>query len=98
MRLTELKFLDTELNKMFKALSSVLSNISSDNMVKLELEGETASVADTKKVFKHGMGSVPSLWLILEGNVYIQRNSVTENEIDIRSVNTDESFRIVLIK
>jgi len=61
-----------------------------------ELTGTTHGTADTQMFFRHGKGKVPWLVLPIEGHVYIPRHGLTPNEIDVRSSDTSESFRILL--
>lgn len=98
MRPPELKFEDVDLQKMFRALVTVLYNISLDNMKRIEITGTTNASADTSSMFRHALGSVPSLWFPLEGRVYVPRHGMNENEIDIRSTVTSEPFRIMVIQ
>lgn len=97
MRPPELKFSDPELQKMFRALSTVLYNVSKDNMKSVELTGTTHSTANTSSKFRHGLGAVPSLWFPLEGRIYVPRNGMSETELDIRSTVASEPFRVLVI-
>jgi hypothetical protein len=98
MRPPELKFDDPVLQRMFQALTSVFANISKDNMRTVILEGTTQSVVDTQRKFRHGLGSVPSFWFPLEGDVYVPKDGFNENEVDIRSRLTDHNFKILVVK
>lgn len=98
MRLSELKFADPVLQRMFQALTSVFANISRDNMRVVELEGVTHGTADTQRKFRHGLGSVPSFWFPLEGDVYVPKDGFSEDEVDIRSRLTGHSFKVLFVK
>lgn len=97
MRLPNLRFDDVNLTKMFGALTSVLSSLSKDNFVTVVLEGTTAGIADTSAMFRHNLKTVPAFWFI-EGNAYVAYNGVSPDEIDVRSPNVSEKFRITLIR
>ena len=86
-----------ELNKVLTALRGVLSAVSTDNMDVLELTGFTDPVADTSKKFLHRRGQAPSLVLCQEGEVYIPRNGIGTNDIDVRSRLTSHAFKLILI-
>jgi hypothetical protein len=63
----------------------------------VELTGTTNAAANTSSKFRHNKEQVPFMWNILEGNVYIPRHGASPNDIDVRSVNTSEQFRLLLI-
>lgn len=88
---------DTELRQSIEVLQIVLEKISSDNMQIKELTGTTDGSADTQRLFKHGLTFRPKLWFFLEGDVYVPRHGVDENNIDIRSAKTSEDFRVLLV-
>jgi hypothetical protein len=94
----ELKFEDPVLQRMFQALTSVFANISKDNMRVVELAGATHGTADTQRKFRHGLGSVPSFWFPLEGDVYVPKDGFNENEVDIRSRFASQGFKVLLVK
>ena len=98
MKPAELKFNDPVLQRMFQALTSVFCNISKDNMRTVEVEGTTHGTADTQRKFRHGLGSVPSFWFPLEGDVYVPKDGFSENEVDIRSRLTGHSFKVLFVK
>lgn len=61
-----------------------------------EVTGTTHGTANTSRKFRHsGGGQVPSFWIVLEGNVYVARNGVGPQDMDVRSTNTNEQFRIL---
>lgn len=98
MRPSELRASDPLLQKLFNELRVVLTNISADNMHMQVLEGTTNSIADTKQLFTHGIGSVPSFWFPLEGDVYVPKNGFSENRVDVRSRLTSHQFKILVVK
>lgn len=98
MRLGNYKFLNVDLAKMFTAVSNVLSNVSRDNMVSVVIDDTTASSANTSKPFRHNLGVIPTIYTVLEGNAYVEYGSVTDQEIDVRSTNASETFKLLLIK
>lgn len=98
MKVRELKFEDPEVKKLARELATVLVNLSAENMKGVEVIGTTNSVADTESFFRHALGSVPSLWFPLEGRIYVPRYGLKENEIDVRSGEVSEPFRILVIR
>lgn len=97
MRPTTQRFTNPEVKTLFQLLASVLVNISSDNFRGVELIGTTNATQDTESKFKHGLGTVPSLWFPLEGRVYVPRNGFSDTELDLRSPVASEPFRILVI-
>jgi len=98
MRFPEHKFEDVNLQKIVRAIASTFKNISVDNMRFVELTGSTNATPDTESKFRHALGMQPSLWLPLEGRVYVPRFGLSEQEIDIRSSVASEPFRIIVIQ
>jgi hypothetical protein len=86
------------LDKLVKALTSVLSNVSKDNLVTTVVEGTTSGTADTSAKFRHNIGGVPSFWFPLEGDVYVPFNGIGPSEIDVRSTKTSEQFRLLVVR
>jgi len=97
MKLPILDIKDVELKKVIYALQTVLSRISSDNMKSEEIRGNTDSITDTARQFKHNLKAPPSLWFALEGDVYIPRYGIDKDFVDIRSSKSSEEFRVLLI-
>lgn len=97
MRPTEQRFTDPELKTLFRLLASVLANISSDNFRAVELSGTTNATADTRSAFKHDLGKIPAFWFPLEGRVYVPRNGFSDTELDLRSGEASEAFRILVV-
>lgn len=97
MKPTEQRFNDPELKTLFRLMASVLVNISSDNFRAVELTGATSVTADTRATFKHDLGKIPAFWFPLEGRVYVPRNGFTDTELDLRSSETSEEFRILVV-
>jgi hypothetical protein len=97
MRPTEQRFDDPELKNLFRLLASVLANISSDNFRSVELTGTTHGTPDTSSKFKHDLGKIPAFWFPLEGRVYVPRNGFSDTELDLRSSEASESFRILVV-
>jgi len=97
MRLTELTFNDPEVKKLARAVATVFVNVSKDNMKIFELTGDTHPTPDTKLLFRHGIGSVPAFWYFQEGRVYVPRFGISENEIDVRSAEVSEPFRMLIV-
>lgn len=63
----------------------------------LVLEGTTNATGDTSSKFKHGRGAVPTMVMVLEGNVYLPKNGRGPNEVDVRSPNSSEAFTLLLL-
>lgn len=88
---------NTELNKVLTALRGVLNAVSIDNMDALEITGVTDPIVDTNKKFLHRRGQAPSLVLCQEGEVYIPRNGIGTQDIDVRSRLSSHAFKLILI-
>ena len=97
MRLTEVSFKDPELAKLARAISTVVVNISADNFKLVELEGTTNGTANTTSQFRHALGRIPSFWFPLGGRVYVPKDGLSENQIDIRSTVASEPFRVLVV-
>lgn len=97
MKMRDRQYKDNEIKDLFRAITSVVSNISSDNFRAIELTGTTNSTADTSSMFKHGLGKVPAFWFPLEGRVYVPRDGFSESEMDLRSTVASESFRVLVV-
>lgn len=61
-----------------------------------ELTGTTASSANAAGVFRHAAKEVPAFWLPVEGAVYVPRQGLGPDTVDIRSTKTSEPFRVLL--
>jgi hypothetical protein len=92
------KFTDPEVANLSQSLARLFANISLDNFNASEFSGTTSSSANTQATFRHGLDSIPSMVLILEGDVYVASNGVGVQEADIRSARTSQPFRAVAIK
>jgi hypothetical protein len=68
-----------------------------DDFYYMYLEGTTNSSADTEQNFIHNGKREPWAWFPLEGNVYVPKEGIGANDIDVRSSNTSENFRILLL-
>ena len=97
MKFTELSFSSPEIQKLSRTLSTVLVNVSKDNMKFVEITGTSNGIADTSSTFRHAIGRVPSFWFPLEGRIYVPRHGADENEIDIRSTVASEPFRMLIV-
>lgn len=62
-----------------------------------EVSGTTHGTANTSRLFRHAQSQVPWAVWIVEGNVYIPRNGLGPQEIDVRSVASSQAFRILLV-
>lgn len=89
-------FLKTDISadSLVQKLNYILTNLNSANFLAREITGETDPVADTQRLFKHGMGVRPTVTLITIGDVYIA--SIDNNFIDIRSRLPSTNFSISL--
>jgi hypothetical protein len=92
------KYQNQEVAKLSVALARLFANISLDNFNASEFSGTTNSVANTSSTFRHGLDSIPSMILILEGNAYVAFDGVGVSTADIRSTGTSQPFRAVAIK
>lgn len=97
MKLTEVTFRDTDLQKLARAVATVLVNVSADNFRTIEIEGVTSSSANVATQFRHALGRVPSFWFPIGGRVYVPKDGLSENQIDIRSTVASEPFRILIV-
>lgn len=97
MRPTELRFDEPQMQALFKAITSVLVNISADNFRAIELTGTTNATANTQQKFRHNLGKNPAFWFPLEGRVYVPRHGTSESELDIRSTVASEPFRVLVV-
>jgi plasmid maintenance system antidote protein VapI len=97
MRPTENRFNNPEIQVLFKTFAAVLANVSSDNFRAVELTGTTNATADTASRFKHNLGKIPAFWFPLEGRVYVPRNGFSDTELDLRSTESSEAFRILVV-
>lgn len=61
-----------------------------------ELTGTTNSSANTAQVFLHASKEVPAFWLPVEGCVYVPRQGLGPDTVDVRSTKTSETFRVLL--
>lgn len=98
MRFAEFRFNDPDMNRLQKAVQSVFANISVDNFASVLVDDTTSGTANSKKVFRHGFDRAPSFWIVLEGNAYVQYGGVTDQEIDVRSTNANEKFKLLIVK
>lgn len=89
---------DKELSDLAKLLSAVLTSLSVDNFKHTFVTGTTSSSANTEKLFAHGFTEPPSIILVVEGNAYIQPNSISATEVDVRSASTSQSFKLWAIR
>jgi hypothetical protein len=92
------KYSDPEVARLSQSLTRLFANISLDNFNASEFSGTTASSANTQARFRHGLDSIPSMVLILEGNAYVAFDGAGQSEVDIRSTGTSQRFRAVAIK
>jgi hypothetical protein len=96
-QLPDLSIAEPEAQRIYTLLRGVLQNLSSDNYDTEELVGEVPA-ADTKNQVSHGLGTRPSFYFILEGDVYVAFNGLTAATIDIRSRNANEKYRLLLVR
>ena len=82
-----------ENKELTRDLQNVLSNISLDNTKHEIIEGEISS----DQVFKHGLKTRPSMWLPIEGDVFIPFGGMQENQVTV-SPKTAGKFKLALIK
>ena len=87
-----------ELKRFDAILRKVLSSLSVDNFVVQELAGTTSSTENSSALFRHKLESAPRMWLPLEGDVYIPRNGLGSQKVDVRSRLASEQFKLLLIR
>jgi hypothetical protein len=68
--------------------------VSLDNFKYREVTGTTHGTANTSLKFKHGFNAAPRLVFIVEGDVYIPFGGIGANDIDVRSTQTSQKFRL----
>jgi len=85
---------DLQLKELTRDLQNVLSNISLDNMKARIIQGELDS---DDQVFNHDLGQVPSLWFLLEGDVFIPFGGLESTKITV-SPRSAGKFKLALIK
>lgn len=83
------------LKDILQFLPTALSQLDTENFKVYSLSGTTDSVANTKKLFFHGLKKTPSAYLPVEGNIYVYSRG--SQYIDIRSTQTSTSFKILLL-
>lgn len=62
----------------------------------VEVTGTTSTSTNTRMNFRHGKNEVPWMGLVVEGNAYIARNGLGPNDVDVRSDNASQEFKVVL--
>lgn len=92
------KYNNQEVARLSQSLARLFANISLDNFNASEFSGTTSGTANTEARFRHGLNSIPSMILILEGNAYVAFDGVGVSDADIRSTATSQQFRAVAIK
>lgn len=92
------RYENKELNDLTQILSVLLTSVSVDNFKGAFIEGTTDGTANTEKLFAHGFSEPPSLALIVEGNAYVEKGSISSSEIDVRSNGTSQPFKLWIIK
>lgn len=92
------KYDNAELNEVIQRLVMLLANVSLDNFKYTFVEGTTDSVANTAKTFSHGFKDLPSLALIVEGNAYVAKNGLGYETVDVRSADTSQEFKALIIR
>jgi len=85
---------DLELKELTRSLQNVLSNVSLDNMKARVISGELDS---TDLTFNHDLGQVPSLWFLIEGDVFVPFGGLEKTKVTV-SPRTAGKFKLALIK
>ena len=73
-----------------------MQSIKQKDFNSVELTGTTKAAPDTEGLFRHAKNQVPYMWIALEGRIYVPRNGAGPNNIDVRSAQASEPFRLVL--
>lgn len=58
------------------------------------VSGNTHSTANTQLKFKHNLGSVPTRWFPVKGNIYVK--DLDAEFVDVRSTGASENFTIIV--
>ena len=77
-------------NKDLK-LNAILSSLNLDNFSYRIITGTTDSVANTQRLFKHGMTPRPWVVLPVEGDIYTYQ--ISNTDVDIRSTQSAVAFK-----
>lgn len=83
--------LDTNLIK----LNTILTSINLDNLHYRTITSVTDPVANTSRLFKHGMTPRPWGWMIYTGDIWVA--SIDNDFIDIRSTQVSMPFSIYIL-
>lgn len=73
-----------------------MPQVKQKDFITAEVSGVTSHIANTAVRFRHGKEQVPYMWTILEGRIYVPRHGAGPNDIDVRSSQTSEAFRMLL--
>lgn len=79
-----------------KALENTLLSLSLSNIEGFEIEETTHSTANTQRIIPHALGQEPKGIVILYGDVYVK--DYDESQIDVRSTQSKQKFKIKLLK
>lgn len=90
-----LKYKSPEAEDIAIKLNRILSNINLDNLRYRYITGTTDAVANTERLFAHGMTPRPWIVLPITGDVYIQ--NLDNTNVDIRSTQTSITFTAIAL-
>lgn len=76
-------------------LNIILTSLNLDNFKYRIIQGETDTVANTQRLFKHGMVPRPWLCVPLDGDVWF--GPISNENIDVRSTQSGMNFRVLVL-
>lgn len=85
-----------EFNALILKLNKILSKVGYDNLDAKSFSGTTSASANSEHLVKHGMNPRPRKVFVNLGHAYIK--SVDNDNIDVRSSNTNEPFEILALR
>lgn len=86
---------DPDLNEVATKLSRILTNLNLDNLNHRFITGTTDPVANTQRLFKHGMTPRPSIAWTVEGNAYVKQ--ISNTDVDVRSNQASQNFKLIAL-
>ncbi len=91
------KFSNLELDRAAIKLTQILTHVNLDNMQYRVISGTTDPVANTQRLFRHGMDPRPWIGLFQTqgGGCYVR--NIGNVDIDIRSTVAGSDFTIILL-
>jgi len=86
-----------QIDESIENLTQVLNGgIESENFNYQKISGTTTEIANMTRMFQHRLKEKPALCFPVLGCVYIE--TVTDSEIDVRSIAQNETFTIIIVR